>query len=102
MSKASLVIVTICVPSRTTKVLPAHDKAATIKMVRYGQMPPSSLTNLVRGTLQASLQAMPNKRVLPSPLHLPPSPHGMASKRVTAMGVLLSTSVPMVASLLAW
>ena len=97
--KGSLVIVVIHVSSGMTKVAPTCTRVATIKAAIYGWMSPSSSTNLVSRTLQASLQPRSNKRVLPGPFCLPPSPHGMVSKRAATAGMLLSTSVAMVASL---
>ena len=97
-SKASLIIVVIHVPSGTTKDLPTCARVATIRVVRYGWILP---TSLVSRTLWASLQATSNKRVLPGPLHLPPSPLGMVSKRAAAMCMLLPTSTAIVVSHLA-
>ena len=99
--KASIVIVVICIPSGTTKVLPARARAATIRVARYRWILPSSSTSLVSGTLRASPRATSNKRVLDSPLHLPPSPLGIASNRAATKGVLLSTNAAIVASHLA-
>ena len=70
---------------------------------QFGKMVdvPIQLNQLGQWDSAASLQAIPNKRVLPGLLHLPSLLRGIASKRAATVGVLLPTSTATVDSHLA-